>query len=38
MDAEDGRVSLFPRATCRVATADGRRGIGWVEWNLPRKG
>jgi hypothetical protein len=38
MDAEDGRVSFFPRATCRVATSDGRRGIGWVEWNLPRNG
>jgi hypothetical protein len=36
MDSGDGRVSFFPRATCRVATADGRRGIGWVEWNIPR--
>jgi hypothetical protein len=34
MDAEDGRVSFFPRATCRVTTADGRHGIGWVEWNI----
>ena len=34
MVAEDGRVSFFPRATCRVTTADGRTGVGWVEWNL----
>ncbi len=33
MDAADGRVSFFPRATCRVTTADGRRGVGWIEWN-----
>jgi hypothetical protein len=36
MDSPDGRVSLFPRATCRVTTDDGRHGVGWVEWNLPR--
>lgn len=36
MDSDDGRVSFFPRATCQVSTADGRKGIGWVEWNLPR--
>jgi hypothetical protein len=34
MDADDGRVAFFPRATCQVTTDDGRRGIGWVEWNL----
>jgi hypothetical protein len=34
MDSADGRVSFFPRATCQVTTDDGRRGIGWVEWNL----
>jgi hypothetical protein len=34
MESGDGRVSFFPRATCRVTTADGRAGIGWVEWNL----
>jgi hypothetical protein len=38
MDSDDGRVSFFPRATCRVATADGRRGIGWVEWNFLQDG
>lgn len=31
--APDGRVSFFPRAMCRVSTADGRTGLGWVEWN-----
>jgi hypothetical protein len=36
LDAPDGRVSFFPRATCRVTTADGRRGVGWLEWNLPQ--
>jgi hypothetical protein len=35
LTADDGRLSLFPRATCQVATADGRQGVGWVEWNLP---
>jgi hypothetical protein len=33
LEAPDGRVSLFPRAMCRVRTADGRPGAGWVEWN-----
>jgi hypothetical protein len=34
--APDGRVSLFPRAWAAVATADGRRGVGWLEWNRSR--
>ena len=33
LEAPDGRVSLFPRAMCRVRAADGRAGTGWVEWN-----
>jgi hypothetical protein len=33
LEAPDGRVSMFPRAMCRVTAADGRRGRGWVEWN-----
>ena len=33
LDAPDGRSSNFPRALCRVATGDGRGGMGWVEWN-----
>jgi hypothetical protein len=32
--SRDGRVSHFPRALCRVRAADGRAGLGWVEWNL----
>ena len=30
----DGRVSHFPRAMCRLRCADGRGGLGWLEWNL----
>ena len=33
MTAVDGRVSQFPRAWATVSTADGRTGVGWVEWN-----
>jgi len=33
LEAPDGRVSHFPRAMCRVRTADGVEGLGWVEWN-----
>ncbi|MCW1959020.1 MAG: ecdysteroid 22-kinase family protein, partial [Mycobacterium sp.] len=29
----DGRVSFFPRAWATVQTQDGRRGVGWLEWN-----
>jgi carbohydrate kinase (thermoresistant glucokinase family) len=31
--AADGRVSRFPRAWVTVRTADGRSGVGWLEWN-----
>ena len=33
LEAPDGRLSLFPRAMCSVRAADGRTGLGWVEWN-----
>jgi Ecdysteroid kinase-like family len=33
LTAADGRVSQFPRAWAAVSTADGRTGVGWVEWN-----
>jgi hypothetical protein len=33
LQAPDGRLSLFPRAMCRVRAGDGRTGTGWVEWN-----
>jgi Ecdysteroid kinase-like family len=29
----DGRVSQFPRVWATVSTADGRSGVGWLEWN-----
>lgn len=32
----DGRVSRFPRAWATVTTADGRTGVGWLEWNRNR--
>lgn len=37
IEAPDGRVCEFPRAMARVRTADGRAGLGWIEWghNLP---
>ncbi len=34
-DGSGPRVARFPRALCRFATADGRRGVGWTEWNQP---
>lgn len=33
LTATDGRVSFFPRAWATVTTADGRSGVGWLEWN-----
>ena len=33
LTSPDGRISHFPRAWAAVITADGRRGVGWVEWN-----
>jgi hypothetical protein len=33
LTSRDGRVSHFPRAWATVTTADGRTGVGWVEWN-----
>ncbi|MGV1087881.1 MAG: phosphotransferase [Mycobacterium sp.] len=29
----DGRISFFPRSWATVKTADGRNGVGWIEWN-----
>jgi hypothetical protein len=29
----DGRVARFPRCLARFFHADGRRGLGWIEWN-----
>lgn len=36
LEADDGRVSRFPRAWCRFTAADGRTGHGWTEWNQPQ--
>jgi hypothetical protein len=36
LTSHDGRVSHFPRAWASVTTADGRRGVGWLEWNRNR--
>ncbi|MGO8850925.1 DUF7064 domain-containing protein, partial [Mycobacterium sp.] len=33
LPAEDGRVSQFPRVWATIRTADGRGGVGWLEWN-----
>ncbi len=35
LTAPDGRVGHFPRASARFTTADGRSGLGWIEWNQP---
>ncbi len=34
----DGRVSRFPRAMVRYEAGDGRKGLGWIEWNQPEGG
>jgi hypothetical protein len=31
--ASDGRISQFPRVWATISTADGRGGVGWLEWN-----
>jgi Ecdysteroid kinase-like family len=31
--APDGRISQFPRVWATVTAADGRTGVGWLEWN-----
>lgn len=33
LSSPDGRLSRFPRAWGTVETADGRTGVGWIEWN-----
>lgn len=33
LTSPDGRLSRFPRAWGSVTTADGRAGVGWIEWN-----
>jgi hypothetical protein len=33
----DGRVARFLRSWVEATAADGRRGCGWVEWNLAQR-
>ncbi|HVY08588.1 MAG TPA: hypothetical protein VG650_05005 [Mycobacteriales bacterium] len=35
LTSPDGRVGHFPRAAARFTAADGRTGVGWIEWNQP---
>jgi hypothetical protein len=35
LTSPDGRVGRFPRAAARFTATDGRRGLGWIEWNQP---
>ena len=35
LTSPDGRVSRFARALARFKAADGRSGLGWIEWNQP---
>ncbi len=37
LTSTDGRVSQFPRAWATVTTADGRAGVGWLEWNRSQR-
>lgn len=37
LESTDGRVSQFPRAWARITMADGRTGVGWLEWNRNRR-
>jgi len=34
-DERGARHARFPRALCGFETDDGRRGVGWTEWNQP---
>ena len=36
LSAGGGRESRFPRALSRFRAADGRDGVGWIEWNQPQ--
>lgn len=38
MTAPDGRVAHFVRAAADFRIADGRTGIGWIEWNINQRG
>ncbi|KAJ0426761.1 Ecdysteroid kinase-domain-containing protein [Aspergillus carlsbadensis] len=41
LDGPEGKLAYFPRVWAEVEAQDGRRGVGWAEWNLvqePRTG
>jgi hypothetical protein len=35
LTSPDGRDARFPRAMARIRVADGRTGMGWIEFNQP---
>ena len=37
LEGPAGQVSRFPRAMARFTSADGRSGLGWIEWNQPEQ-
>ena len=37
LEAPDGRVTHFQRAMADFRTADGRSGVGWIEWNINQR-
>jgi hypothetical protein len=34
LTAKDGRIAKFPRSWATITTNDGRKGVGWLEWNI----
>ncbi|KAL3444596.1 kinase-like domain-containing protein [Aspergillus insuetus] len=34
LNGPEGKLAYFPRVWAEVETQDGRRGVGWMEWNL----
>lgn len=32
-----GRLSFFPRHWAEIQTEDGRKGVGWIEWNFVKR-
>ena len=37
LEAPDARVTHFQRAMADFRTADGRSGVGWIEWNINQR-
>ncbi|KAL5335415.1 kinase-like domain-containing protein [Aspergillus crustosus] len=34
LDSPNGRLTHFPRLWAEVEAEDGRKGVGWIEWNF----